>query len=505
MLFINRNKPKKVHLPPKPLAPTPAALTARASPFKPPAPVPAPVQTALELIHPPLVMVEEDKENNRMRANRLRTTSSSNILLEVDKKQKKKPSDRKRKLTNPTAGQSTTGTLSSRGNDRRGTLSPASARAMALKAMEEETAKSETSAPQSFLSPVKTSHVVESSFTEVAPSAAPFDDIDLIQFDDDVPVTLSRRDGGRRKSMSNLFTVTEEEIALINGLASSASAPTLLSPSQPLALMPTEPNLPHPKKRSPLLSRTPVKSPLQKLSEHLNDHPNHFGTSTCHHKISPVTTPLVHHHHSTTSVTDVELISIESDLVNDISVLTSNHTRTLDFFSDDVLIPINCSISMHRNHHPSLAPSSSSSRTSTMMEDKVSNKVVSPLSVPMNIIEEEETLMMIHDSSPLPSVSVSMTTLTPAASMYSLEDETSEEISTGKEYSHSYFLEDLPDLMDEQSVELQAKKRLHERFMIARNQFQWELVSAQAVNSAILRAKSKYASNGEIPLSKISI
>ncbi len=500
MLFINRNKPKKVHLPPKPLAAPPAALTARASPFKPPAPVPAPVQTALELIHPPLVMVEEDKENNRMRANRQRTTSSSNILLEVDKKQKKKPSDRKRKLTNPTAGQSTTGTLSSRGNDRRGTLSPASARAMALKAMEEEAVKTETSAPQSFLSPVKTSHVVESSFAEVAPSAAPFDDIDLIQFDDDVPVTLSRRDGGRRKSMSNLFTVTEEEIALINGLTSSASAPTLLSPSQPLVLMPTEPNLPHPKKRSPLLSRTPVKSPLQKLSEHLNDHPNHFGTSTGHHKISPVTTPLVHHH-STTSVTDVELISIESDLVSDISVLTSNHTRTLDFFSDDVLIPINCSISMHRNHYSSLAPSSSSSRTSTMMEDKVSNKVVSPLSVPMNIIEEEETLMMIHDSSPLPSVSVSMTTSTSAANSYNLDDETSEEISTEKENSHSYFLEDLPDLMDEQNIELQAKKRLHERFMIARNQFQWELVSAQAVNSAILRAKSKYAPNGESTIS----
>jgi hypothetical protein len=64
----------------------------------------------------------------------------------------------------------------------------------------------------------------------------------------------------------------------------------------------------------------------------------------------------------------------------------------------------------------------------------------------------------------------------------------------------TYIENDLPGYMDENDNEMAASNKMHEKFIVARNQFQWDLVSAQCANSAIHWAKKRYGNGGTINL-----
>jgi hypothetical protein len=128
-------------------------------------------------------------------------------------------------------------------------------------------------------------------------------------------------------------------------------------------------------------------------------------------------------------------------------------------------------------------------------------------SIPMETVIEDQILDDLEMFSVLSSNSVRSIDFeivkmdTSSSSSYGCLEENSNkenEIPSIDEIHAAYAKNDLPDVIDESEWEIQAKRKMHEKFIIARNQFTWDMVSAQAANSAILRAKRKFGAQSPV-------
>jgi hypothetical protein len=402
-------------------------------------------------------------------------------------------------------------------SDRRGTLSPNSARSMALSACEENSHHSVKSLSTKTKQALSSNNLHQHKKEAVpVPPSRPASSSSLTR-----KTTVSRR---RETISTDLFAITDEEIELINRNSQSPSeekksvTPSnddVISPASttsiddlslfnnsvmeevPLISLDDEiqqgllpPDLPledmgksvwsmAPPLLSPLkpittplkpisTKKIPLKSPLQILSDHLNDssvkaRANSFSSSAVLSLYPPVP-PLsssknilsekffavpVNNEFLVTSAVPTVTGADAIDELDFLSMLTSNSTRSYTEETDNFCI--------------------SSSEEMKQWEE-------------MKAMEDSE------------SSSVEMVVETPVSSEPVLEDKSAASVDDfikTMTYYQQYYLS-LPELMQENDYERIAKQRMHERFVTARNQFQWEMVSIQAANSAILRAKILY-------------
>jgi hypothetical protein len=501
MLFINRNKPDHHN-----------AVTTAPAVNAPPVPIAATkmqICDAASMEEKIIESKEDNKENNNSNKQQQVVSQDAKAVVKKDMSlssalSRKKPIDtRKRKHVTS--------------SDRRGTLSPNSARAMALSACEENTihsTKSMSSKTKQTLS--STTHRQHKKDVLPIPPSHPASSSSLSR-----KTTVNRR---RETISTDLFTITDEEIDLINRNSQSPSeekksvTPSnddIISSSTPvddssafnssvmeevplislddeiqLGLLPStlplndmeqsiwslDPPLLSPLKpiTTPLkpisTKKIPLKSPLQVLSQHLNDSvidkcaSSPSGISSLYPPVPPLSTSK---NIISEKIFTIDEMSLPAGVSNEPVVIGNDAIDELDFLS---MLTSNStrSYSEETGNAYSFSSSDEMKQWEEMkaMEDSESSVemvVETPVSSGSNCLEDSS-------KSSLASVDDFIKTMT---------------------YYQQYYLS-LPELIDENDSELMAKRRMHERFVIARNQFQWEKVSIQAANSAIVRAKMLY-------------
>jgi hypothetical protein len=428
---------------------------------------------------------------------------------------KKKPSaDRKRKLTS-----SSSSTSLSHTNDRRGTLSPNSARAMVLQAVQEEVEKAKLRSPplvamtstslnnttnNNGITPLKklseesllffsaTKQTIKHSstknsshnsnneisnndnnennnylenFAAVDPPSIPssvFTEMDLLSFDDIPPMvfpsTPSASSSHRLSDSNNgLFTVTDEEIDLINRNMDCTNDLDLFD-----------------------------------VDEDIHEDDNKIGSRSYRNRQSICFTNLL----ELTPIAPSAVKKTPSKM--DLSVAASaskkssvkkNLKSPLERLSELLDMDDGSSFSSSQNNNCSI--------------DTV---------VDHQILDDLELFSTFSSNS---TRAIDFEALAnPPAQSFCLEENNNNNNNGNNSHSsqemisindfistcQTYLENDLPDLRDENENEMAAKKKMHEKFIVARNQFQWDLVSAQCANSAIHWAKKRYGKGGAMNL-----
>jgi hypothetical protein len=377
---------------------------------------------------------------------------------------KKKPGDRKRKLASASSS-----SLATVQNDRRGTLSPNSARAMVLQAVQDEIEIAKITSPPPAGMPVMNNGLTPSkklseegllffsatkqtiihsssknihnndrncnyleSFSAVDPSipSSVFTEMDLLSFDDIPPMLLPSTPSSSSSHLNNSRNCRNRQSICFTNLLDLTPVTSTFKKTPSKRELSLSSSAAASKRSS---AKKHLKSPLERLSE-LLDMDN--GSSSVNNDGND-------ENNISCSVQLMDTV-VDHQILDDLEMFcafSSNATRSIDF-------------------------EAVANQQQEFQEQQAQSFCL------------EENNNNVHSNH--------------SHEMISINDF----ISTFQTYIEN----DLPGYMDENDNEMTATNKMHEKFIVARNQFQWDLVSAQCANSAIHWAKKRYGSGGTINL-----
>jgi hypothetical protein len=338
---------------------------------------------------------------------------------------------------------------------RRNTLSPSSAKSLALELIEKEEAEAE--ARMMAMSEQTSANIVgeasphissesESSASESEPES------DLLAFQDDTDVdtecSSSTTEDSETESEAESDTMIESE-------RDSESAMDIAEESQQLIHC----------KDSVIDSKALISEddsvPVSQLDEILcssscNDTENEEQVHSSHEDIHSIISGSVGQDRK------------HQEIAEDITAVSAMNTDFDELLDEKAVLD-------------ALVPSSPTAAFSAFFGRK--SEIAEILKIAMNIFEEDEHELTVFEKIEnlvVESTSAKQTSVPPAGS-----------INKSMMPVNMYNMEDIPAEMDTDALEAAANRRMKERIVIARNRYLWEVVSAQAANAAIRRMKSK--------------
>jgi hypothetical protein len=427
---------------------------------------------------------------------------------------KKKPTaDRKRKLTS-----SSSSTSLSLTNDRRGTLSPNSARAMVLQAVQEEVEKAKLRSPPLVAMTSSSTNNINNNNNGITP-AKKLSEESLLFFS--ATKQIIKHSSTKNSSHNNINNETHDSNENNNYLENFAAADP---PSIPSSVF-TEMDLLSFDEIPPMVFPSTPSSSVSSSSNRLsNSNNNNTGLFT----VTDEEIDLINRNMDCTN--DLDIFDVNDDIINEddnkIGSRSYRNRQSICFTNLLELTPV----------APSAVKKTPSKIASASKKSSVKKNLKSPLErlselldmddegssssknnnncsmdtvVDHQILDDLELFSTFSSNSTRAIDFEALVNQPEQSQSFCLEENNNSSSHSSQEMisindfistCQTYLENDLPDLMDENDNETAAKKKMHEKFIVARNQFQWDLVSAQCANSAIHWAKKRYGNEGAMNL-----